>query len=242
MYKELNIRTNSDNFKVFIQDGFFSYVAPTSRPHAHSFTEIHFVMCNNSVMNIGNETVTLNSGDMVVIPKGVYHRCISDDLCTMHTAFQIDCEIDKFKIFNIGTALAGEFFKEICTLKHTNDYSKFSAFVALFVSYFNNSAPVDALEVTNPKFLIREFFSQRYSEDIQLSDLADLLHVSKRHAERLVVENMGTTFRDTLTLTRLSMAQDLISTTDMSISQIASYVGYKSYSGFWKAFKKHGMN
>jgi AraC-like DNA-binding protein len=37
------------------------------------------------------------------------------------------------------------------------------------------------------------------------------------------------------------MAKHLIATTDMSLGEVADYVGYRSYAGFWKAMKKYGQ-
>ena len=40
--------------------------------------------------------------------------------------------------------------------------------------------------------------------------------------------------------TRVMIAKQLLRSSDMSLSEIAEYVGYRSYAGFWKAMKKDG--
>ena len=71
-----------------------------------------------------------------------------------------------------------------------------------------------------------------------MRDIANYLHLSERQSERLIIDYTGHSFRDELVATRMNMAKILFSTTDMSLSEISQYVGYKSYNGFWKAAKK----
>ena len=73
---------------------------------------------------------------------------------------------------------------------------------------------------------------------IRIEDLAKELHLSTRQTERLVFANTGNTFGNELTLTRIAIAKHLIKTTDMKLSDVAEYVGYKSYAGFYKALNR----
>jgi AraC-like DNA-binding protein len=96
---------------------------------------------------------------------------------------------------------------------------------------------LQAQPITDYAFLIYEFFSTNYSGDVKLADLADILHLSERQTERLVIEHTGKTFKEEITSMRMEMAQKLISA-GMPLTEIAQYVGYKSYAGFYKAMKK----
>ena len=46
------------------------------------------------------------------------------------------------------------------------------------------------------------------------------------------------TFKEKLSSTRIESAKILIESANMPMQKAAEYVGYKSYSGFWKAFGK----
>ena len=48
----------------------------------------------------------------------------------------------------------------------------------------------------------------------------------------------GRSFRDELTATRMAVADQLIAEGELSLSEIAAYVGYHSYAGFYKAIKR----
>ena len=95
--------------------------------------------------------------------------------------------------------------------------------------------------MTDYGFLIHEFFSLHYSEDLHLCDLAQFLHLSERQTERLVIEHTGNTFRNELTAIRMTIAKKLLTSSQMSLTEISQYVGYKSYAGFWKALNKYNL-
>ena len=109
----------------------------------------------------------------------------------------------------------------------------------LFCNYFCHKKKVIAQTVDDYGFIIQEFFSIHYSEDIHLGDLANLLHLSERQTERLVKEYTGNSFRNELAAIRINIAKNLLKYSQMSMRKICEYVGYKSYVGFWKAMKKY---
>ena len=99
--------------------------------------------------------------------------------------------------------------------------------------------PLNPTPVTDCEFLIREFFSTYYNENVSLSDLAAILHLSERQTERRVFAYTGNSFRKELVETRMNAAKHLMETTDMPLTAIAKHVGYSSYTGFWKARQRY---
>ena len=97
----------------------------------------------------------------------------------------------------------------------------------------NRDGSVDTL-ITHVCTGVPGFISEGY-----LSDLADQLHISERHAERLVLQYTGRSFREELVAVRMRIAHQLMQAENASLEQIAKYVGYRSYSGFWKAMKRY---
>ena len=99
--------------------------------------------------------------------------------------------------------------------------------------------PVAVDKIEDYAFIIEEFLKVNYARDVKLSDLAAELNLSETHTERLVKKYTGNTFRQELAEIRIKMAQMLLSSTDMTMAEISEYVGYNSYSGFYKAYKKN---
>lgn len=87
--------------------------------------------------------------------------------------------------------------------------------------------------------LIESFFNELYMEDLTLSRLADILHLSEKQANRMVNKAFGTNFKQQLNKTRIRNAKKLLRETNTDINEISYKVGYHSYNGFYLAFKKN---
>lgn len=237
-FNALNVKTATGVHKAFLQGGFYLTSYATSCIHEHSYAEIHLIVGGSAAFTVDDQKIYLDSGSMLVIPKKTFHSCDSKDDSAMHCAFQIDCEPKKFKRYPQNEQVIFEFFKLIEKTAPGDDHSAVAAFICLFCSAFENEERLLPTPINDYGFLIFEFFSRKYAENIRLSDLAEFLHVSDRQAERLVLEHTSRSFRDELAATRVRIARELQKTTSLSLSEIAEYTGYRSYAGLWKAMRK----
>ena len=73
---------------------------------------------------------------------------------------------------------------------------------------------------------------------MELSDLAAELFLSEKQCGRVLRAVTGRNFRQELTRYRMDAALELQKQGELSLAEIAERVGYRSYSGFWKAFHK----
>ena len=69
--------------------------------------------------------------------------------------------------------------------------------------------------------------------------LADALHISQRQLSRVLWAHYGMSFRQKLLVTRMDHAAWLLRTTQKSIGEICSIIGYHSETTFFKNFKNH---
>ena len=76
------------------------------------------------------------------------------------------------------------------------------------------------------------------SNDISLDRLANEFYVSKYHLCSIFKKFTGLTIGEYTTQKRLSMADDLVKEGE-SLSDAALKAGFKNYSSFYKAYKKH---
>lgn len=240
MYYELNIFVNDKSCKVFLQNGFYSFSSPLNSTHKHNYTEIHLISNGNATFRVGKEVFTVGGGEMMVIPKGIFHSWNIDSSDTLHSAFQIDLPIDLPHVISADVSVINGFFNEILKYRTTNDHTVIAAYIPLICSYLKGSNFEHINNVSDGGILIEMFFSTSYDKDVRLCDLAEILHLSERQTERLIKEHTGHTFKEELAATRISVARYLLQTTNMSLSEVAQYVGYHSYAGFWKAMQKYG--
>ncbi len=236
MYNQLTIQICSKDHNVFLQEGFYSASVTTPRLHNHHYEEIHIISNGTAVMQLDDKFLTLSSGDIIIIPRGVYHCFFSKDSYTLRSAFQIDCNVGNIVSHHIGNSITSEFFKEIRLCASSGDYSTVCPYISLFCAHLCGFGKASSKAVADYGFLIHEFFSRNYSKNIHLFDLAQSLHLSERQTARLVLEHTGNTFRKELIRIRLNIAKKLVES-GMSMKEAADYVGYNSYTGFWKAIK-----
>lgn len=239
MYNEITVMIGSEAHRAFLQNGFYN-TPSTSLIHKHNYTEIHITSGGTSKFTVGDKEYSAKDGSFLVIPPRTYHCCQDEDTECRHSAFQIDLETGIPEVYSLAPETVSDFFKEIEKAGKSGDHTVISAYISLICSYFESVHREIAKPAIDYGFSIHEFFTQNYNQNIRLCDLADALHLSERQAERLVIEYTGRTFRDELSSIRIEMAKHLIATTNMPLGDVADYVGYRSYAGFWKAMKKYG--
>lgn len=241
MYNEITITIGTNKYKAFLKAGFYQLQVTTAYLHKHNYTEIHIITGGTANYAIEDKVFNLKSGDMLVIPRDAFHCCTKKDDQTLVAAFQINREVKKAELYSIGTEISTDFLNEIKKNINSQNYARISAYISLFCSYFCSDSDLPSQSVTDYAFLIYEFFSANYAKDLKLQDLAEILHLSERQTERLVIEYTGKTFKEELITIRMNMAKKLLESSNMSLGDIAQYVGYRSYAGFYKAMKKFNI-
>ena len=240
-FREMTVDIGKSQHKLFLQDGFYDKSEISDVIHHHKYAEVHLVLGGDILYSIGERQYRATDGTMLVIPPGEFHAGRKLTEGALRAAFQIDAEVESLSVWAVGHALISALFSEIDRARESEDYTGIAAYATLLCRHFVASDGVRAERLTDYAFLIHEFFSHRYAEDVTLADLAGALHLSERQTERLVYKHTGGSFRDELSRSRLRVAARLVREGEMPLGEIASYVGYRSYAGFWKAMKKEGL-
>jgi len=88
-----------------------------------------------------------------------------------------------------------------------------------------------------------DYMLEHYKQDITLGSLSKELTISPGYFSRLFKEELGTPFKNYLTGIRMFRAKELLLKGSLTVSEIASEVGYQDPNYFSEAFKKHeGMS
>lgn len=82
------------------------------------------------------------------------------------------------------------------------------------------------------------YFSENYREDINISDYARAHHISTNHFIRNLKQYIGMTPKQYITSIRMANAQMLLESSDYTIQEIASFVGYDDAPYFSRLFKR----
>lgn len=93
-------------------------------------------------------------------------------------------------------------------------------------------------DMENDFSLILQHIQHNY-RCLTLKNLAEHFHYNEAYLSTLIKKNMGSTFISLITKLKMSDAKDYLMNTDLSIEQIAQYVGYNTVDHFSRTFKKH---
>ncbi|GGD78575.1 helix-turn-helix domain-containing protein [Paenibacillus nasutitermitis] len=87
--------------------------------------------------------------------------------------------------------------------------------------------------------LIKHYLLDHYREPIEIGQLARLIHRSPNYTTSVFREVIGHSPIKYIHLLRIREACSLLLSTDMTVANISSYLGYYDTSYFFRIFKKH---
>ena len=233
-YFELTVSVGGHTFPLFLQHGFFDTIPMGPGLHKHRYTEIHLVAEGVCTYRVGKQILPVKEGEALAIPPEEFHHCIKTEGQAKRTAFQVPIPPKKAGKQYLSRPVTQRILHSI---EEGNCDGELSALLALVCAEFLEF-PLSLRPLRDPAFLIHEKLANEYYKDLTLEDMARDLGLSKKQTERLIVKHTGHTFRTEISRRRIEAARHLLQTEDLSLSEIAERVGYKSYSGFWKAFKE----
>lgn len=82
------------------------------------------------------------------------------------------------------------------------------------------------------------YMENHFMEDIKVSDLAEICHMSETHFRRLFVKNMNMSPVEYINLVRVQAACELLSKTNFSMETVAIKSGFQTVSTFNRNFNK----
>lgn len=86
---------------------------------------------------------------------------------------------------------------------------------------------------------ILEYINNNYSEQMNLTEIADFFFVSPSHISRLFKNHLNTTTIAYINEVRIKKAIELLEDGKFNIKKISELTGYNSLNNFYKHFKLH---
>lgn len=87
---------------------------------------------------------------------------------------------------------------------------------------------------------VKAYIDEHYREDICIRDIAkDIFYVHSKYLSSLFSKVEGVTISDYILKKRMEAAHDMLTNTDISITEISSKIGYNSLSYFIQKFKRY---
>ena len=225
--------------------------------HNHASYELHIILSGECSLSLNNTSLLLRAGQGLLIAPEVFHapEHITQPFCRFSVNFHPE-EIliqqvllpnpRSFAIFDADDTLCAlcagilEESQQPENLFHKQLLSSQLAQLMLRVFRVTSATPQTALPPQKQQedmTVIDRFFVCTEPKERTKENLAKLLHCSQRQALRKIHALYGISFQKKQMLSRLDTAQHLLSTTDKSIEEICTAVGYADAAAFYKAFK-----
>ena len=236
--------------------------------HMHPFTEIFFITSGQGTFQIGDEVVSVKESDLILINPNCSHteRSVSSSNPLEYIVFAINNlaigispstlnednskdSLNTYKILNFNKKKS-EILYNLNTLineleeKNLNYELACKSILTLFLIQVmrNTSSDIfitENFEKVNIECMkIKNYIDSHYSENITLDFLSNLTYVNKFHLVHLFTKEMGISPINYLINKRIDESKNLLVTTNYSIRDISSIVGFSNSSYFSQMFKK----
>ncbi|MBQ8250071.1 MAG: AraC family transcriptional regulator [Clostridia bacterium] len=232
-------------------------LCPELHSHSDNF-EVFYVKFGECTIETNTISYRLHINEMLIIPPSTPHRmrAVSEDAVVGCLPFRLveNEKMDEFiamvspcvKISASPllvslwdyTRMNGpntEYYKERDELI---DKLVFAEIVTLTIQKAEATTRYQNTKIKSYLDIIDNFFSNPANYNRSAQELADSMHISVRHLNRLLIQHLGDNFGGLIRARRLILAQWMLRNTKTSIDEIYEKIGYTSKSAFFKIFKE----
>lgn len=229
--------------------------------HTHQeIAEILFVEQGKGSCTIGNHTYRIKENDLLLISSGILHCTSSDPSADMHTClFGIKNlhlkglprgQLLPPKIAPILPATSDtQALRQIISLleifsanaqreaiTEAANHLTQSLLAVIFDLAQNSSETAEQGQDYNLGLRIKEYIDEHYLEDLNLASIAEGLHVNVYYLSHTFKKLLGYSPIQYVIQRRIGEAQNLLLTTDLTVTEIALRCGYNNSNYFQSVF------
>lgn len=208
-------------------------------PHNHRQGELHILLAGNADYTIGNVNRVLKAGEFVYIPPKMQHSSKALEDNTSFMTFSLRGGPKQVLFSSLSPALLEGVYAACQESKVNDSLQPLMPYFYILVGDILRPNGPTIRENQDYEGMILQYLDTHYNRDTTLDSLAQYVGVSSKQVQRIVQKETGRTFLEELTARRMQAARYLEENTTMSSTEIAHYVGYNSYSGYWKARKNY---
>jgi len=237
------------------------YIKHSFRPHSHDYWVIGLVETGLQTFRYEKEQLVTPPGKLIIINPGEVHTgeaAISEGF--MYRAFYPTVELMQMiaqefssqsshaPIFHGGLIDNKMLYHRIRRLHYYSEQFSSSLqieedFMAFFIDLFHYHAKGGYI-LPNYKhapkeiILVREYIEAHFDQNITLTQLSELTHISPFHLSRLFKRYMNVSPHRYLENTRIKHAEQMLKN-GLPIVDVASYTGFSSQSHLTRTFKNY---
>ena len=226
--------------------------------HSHDFCEILYVAGGAGEAILEGKKFRLAPGDLVVVNPGTLHEERSDAKAPLRLIFLAIRDFavpglpagclsqEKYRVLSCGeyrykmdiylrellqeTSSQIEFYQEI-------SQGLVSALLVLVMRLIRIN-PEDEAALSQECQKIKEYLDQNFTSPITLDSLSETVYICKHYLSHLFKEQTGVSPIKYLTSKRMEKACELLSETELPVSEVSKAVGYENPLYFSQVFKR----
>ena len=229
-----------------------------STPHTHPFSEFFYVFKGSGSFFVETSTFDVRPNDLVVVNPNVQHTEISNysdpleyivfGLGDVSFRFHSSPDSERYSLFSFQEMqtqmqfylrrLSEEaeakrpHYREICQ-------NLLEIVLVQMARQMDFTLQTGVSRRANLVCSIaKRYIDTHFKEPITLEKLAEITHVNKYYLAHIFSNDFGVSPINYLIVKRIEESRLLLESTDHSVSQIASFLGFSSQSYFAQAFKK----
>lgn len=235
--------------------------------HWHEAMEILFCLNGDVTVHVDHETISLSHKQLIVFDSKEVHSIHCNSKLYMFLCIHIDKKqlsvyCPDLELYNIKCRPLplddpkSTPYIHLCQLAHdltrTNMQNESTSamrsdgtallMLADLIRYFSvYSPPETSSSQSQPNNTIREsitYINEHYTEKLSLDEVAAQTGFSKEYFCRFFKQHMGITFLRYLNEVRISHAGRLLTTTDLSVSEVMNQSGFTNQTIFNRLFKE----
>lgn len=227
--------------------------------HCNAEYEVHVILSGNCNLMLNDNPYSLTPATAALIAPKVFHSPskVSENFCRLSFNFTMgDSPLAELLSKNNGYFLCAlpphamelcqDILAELSNQLPFREDALIGLFTQLLVQLFRSIQmdqqslnTMDASTSSLRTATIDKFFNPFPHAFGTQEKLAQLLHISRRHLNRVLRQHYGMNYREKMLQARMEGAGWLLQTTDKKISEIGIMVGYTAESSFFKAFRTY---
>ena len=227
--------------------------------HCNAEYEVHVILSGSCNLLLDDVPHLMSPSSAVLICPKFFHSPInvSDDFCRLSFNFTLEdgplaeqlAQLNGFSMCTLppqAMAVCQDILTELVSNIPFREDALVALFMQLLVQLFRSIQMdqsgvgiQDATSILLRTATIDKFFSPFPHSFGTQENLAQMLHLSRRHLNRVLRQCYGMSFREKMLQSRMEGAGWLLLTTDKKISEIGTMVGYVAESSFFKAFRTY---
>lgn len=233
----------------------------TTARHSNTCYELHIILEGTCNLAFDARTRKMCAGEAVLIAPNVFHAPsdVSEAFCRFSISFSVaqalapvlgGIDRDTHRFFEPGEGVMGlcrQILEELDEEAFLSGELISALFSQLMVSCLRivreetEQLPRGEKNLTQEDEIERidNFFALYPPERQTRRELAEYLHCSQRQLIRKMQALYGVSFRQKLMASRMDLAQYLLRSTDKSVGEISTVVGYADNAAFFRAFRQH---